>query len=313
VYQVARSPRRSTSSCSAAVSLFAVLIVALTEGCDAAPEPEPPPPVAVRNPHGIVSLSPEVSRILLELGVGGEVVAADAASGDLPGIGDPVDLGELEDASVARVAELAPDVAIGLADARTRAFALKLEALGIRVILLAPRNANEVDAAVLQIGDLVAREMRARVLAARTVREVSEIATRRDGRSRLRVAFVIRCDPPTVVGGAGLIHETLELAGAENVFHEPGLEERTITGSELAERAPEVVLDASGADPASPCFDETAWGARTETLPTRLATVPAMDLVARVRSLYEILYPGESVIRARRSRRSSADAPTGSS
>jgi hypothetical protein len=106
------------------------------------------------------------------------------------------------------------------------------------------------------------------------------------------VALVIRCDPLTVVGGAGLIHETLELAGAENVFHEPGLEARTITARELAERAPEVVLDASRAGPAPACFDAAAWGARVEWLPARLATLPALDLVARVRSLHEILYPG---------------------
>jgi len=277
------------SSCSAAAALVALLM----EGCDTAPQSEPSPPADVRNPHGIASLSPEVSRILLDLGVGDEIVAADAASRDLPGIGDPVDLGELEDVSVARVAELAPDVAIGLADARSQAFAGKLEALGFHVVLLAPRTANEIDAAVLRIGDLVARDMRARVVAARTAREVSEIATRRDGKSRLRVALVIRCDPPTVAGGAGLIHETLELAGAENVFHEPGLEERTITGSELAERAPEAVLDASGAAPASPCFEAAAWGARVESLPSRLATLPALDLVERVRSLHEILYPSQ--------------------
>ena len=47
-----------------------------------------------------------------------------------------------------------------------------------------------------------------------------------------------------------------------------------------------------GAGPASPCFDAAAWGARVESLPTRLATLPTIDLVARVRSLHEILYPG---------------------
>lgn len=278
------------SSRAAAAPLAAALLASLAGACDTAPPPEPPPSEE-RNPLGIVSLSPEVSRILLDLGVGDEIVAADAVSGDLPGLADPLDLGELDSASVARVQELAPDVVIGLADERSQAYAAKLEALGNHVVLLAPRSANEVDAAVLRIGDLVAREMRARAVAARTVREVSQIATRRDGRSRLRVALVIRCDPMTVTGGEGLIHETLELAGAENVFHEPGLEERKITGSELAARAPEVVLDASGAGPASACFDAASWGGRVEPLPSRLAALPTLDLVARVRRLHEILYP----------------------
>jgi ABC-type Fe3+-hydroxamate transport system substrate-binding protein len=277
-------------------SFAAWLVAALVAagGCDTASRPEPVPAVAERNPLGIVSLSPDVSRILLDLGVGGEIIAADTASRGLPGIAGAVDLGELDPASLARLQQLAPDLALGLADEPSGVYAAKLEALGIRVVLLAPRSANEVDAAVLRIGDLVGREARARVVAARTAREVSQIATRRDGRSRLRVALVIRCDPIAVAGGAGLVHETLELAGAENVFHEPGIEERRVTGSELAARAPEVILDASGSEPASPCLAAGAPGARVESLPARLASLPGLDLAARVRSLHEILYPGGS-------------------
>lgn len=287
MYQLPRRFQRSTSSYSATVGLVAAMMM----GCDAAPEPGARPLAAAPDPQRIVSLSPEVSRILLDLGVGAEIVAADSASGDLPGIPGHVDLGALEETSVGLVPELDPDVTIGLADPRSRAFAKNLEAQGIHVTLLEPRDANAIDAAVLRIGVLVKREMRARTVAARIAREVSQIATRRDGRSRLRVALVIACDPLTVVGGSGLVHETLELAGAENVFHERGLEQRTITGTELGERSPEVVLDASGGGPTSRCFDAAGWGARVDSVPIELAEPSGLDLVARVRGLYEILYP----------------------
>jgi ABC-type Fe3+-hydroxamate transport system substrate-binding protein len=257
-----------------------LLAALLTEGCDSGRSAQPPPSPEERRPLGIVSLAPEVSLVLQDLGVADEIVS------------DAADLGERDEAAASRVAALAPDLVIGLADERSRRFAEQLEALGIHAVLLAPRSANEVDAAVLRIGDLVARETRARVVAARIAREISEIATRRDGRSRRRVALLVRCEPLTVVGGAGLVHETLELAGAENVFHEPGIQERVITASELAQRAPEVVLDARGAGSA-PCAGAAASGARLEPLPARIAALPAIDLVARVRSLHEILYPGE--------------------
>jgi hypothetical protein len=106
------------------------------------------------------------------------------------------------------------------------------------------------------------------------------------------VALLVRCEPLTVVGGAGLVHETLELAGAENVFHEAGLQQRIITTSDLAQRAPELVLDASGSGSAPSCAGAAASGARVEPVPARLAALPALDLVARVRSLHQILYPG---------------------
>ncbi|MBW2292885.1 MAG: ABC transporter substrate-binding protein [Deltaproteobacteria bacterium] len=260
-------------------------------GCDAEPEPAASRLAPAPDPQRIVSLSPEVSQILLDLGVGARIIAVDSASGELSGFTDPVDLGSLEEASARLVSELQPDLTIGLADDRSRAFAKTLETLGTQVTLLDPRDANQADAAVLQIGLLVGREMRAQILMARRARDVSQIATRRDGRSRLQLAFVIGCDPLTVAGGAGLIHESLELAGAENVFHREGLAQRTITGTELSERSPEVVLDASGRGSAARCFDATAWGARVESVPTRFAALPALDLFSRVQGLHEILYP----------------------
>jgi ABC-type Fe3+-hydroxamate transport system substrate-binding protein len=256
------------------------VLSAVLMGCDGGGSPPPSP--EERRPLGIVSLAPEVGSLLQDLGVADEILA------------DAADLGELDQAAAARVAALAPDLVIGLADERSRGFADRLEALGIRAVLLAPLSANEVDAAVLRIGELVERETAARVLAARIAREISEIATRRDGRSRLRVALLVRCEPLTVVGGAGLVHETLELAGAENVFHEPGIQERVVTPSELAQRAPERVLDASGAGAAPACAGAASSRARVEQVPARLTALPAIDLVARVRSLHRILYPGSS-------------------
>jgi ABC-type Fe3+-hydroxamate transport system substrate-binding protein len=273
VYALAPRTVRSMRPGSAPVLLF----LALTLGCDGADGPgrfgQQPP----RERPRVAALSPEVSSVLRELGVAEARV--DFASGDLSAVGDS----ERGDA-------VAVDVAIGLAGEQTRALASRLEASGIRVVLLDPRSANEVDAALLRIGALVDEEMRARTLAARVAREVARIATRRDGRSRLRVALVLGCNPLTAVGGAGLVHETVELAGAENVFHEPGLDAREITAAQLAERAPEVVLDASGG-PASSCIDASGWDARVVRLPGELTRLPALDLTARVRGLHEILYP----------------------
>jgi vitamin B12 transport system substrate-binding protein len=248
----------------------------------------------VQEPQRIVSLSPDVSRILLDLGVAGQIVAADSASYEILDSSDFLDLGALEPTAAELVLQLDPDVTIGLADRRSRDFAKNLEALGIVVTLLTPRDANQADAAMLRIGVMVRREIRAQMLSAHNARDVAQISTRRDGRSRLHVAFVIGCDPLVVAGGAGLVHEILELSGADNVFHDEGFDRRTVSQVDLAERAPEVVLDATGRDAGSRCFDATPWRARVRSVPMELATLPSLDLLARVREVHAILYSRES-------------------
>ena len=273
----------------AAAPVLAWIAVSLL-GCDPGPGTTP---ARTEEPLRIVSLSPEVSELLLSLGVGPRIVAVDAASRQLSGIGDALPLADLEEADVARVAALDPDLTLLLAEPQARSVARRLEASGIHVTLLEPRDANGIDAAVQQIGRLVGRELQARSLAARLARDVARIAGRRDGRSRLRVAFVIRCSPLTVAAGSGLVHESLELAGVENVFHETGVIELGIAARDLRARSPDVVLHVAGAGPARGCFADDA-APLVRAVPVHLARPVGLDLLGRVEALHALLYPDEA-------------------
>lgn len=250
----------------------------------ATPEPAPEPAPL------LLSLAPDVSRLLVELGVGARVVGADSASLALPELADAVDLGPaaVDCAGLARA--LRAELAIGLGDAQGRALAEALEAQGVATTLLAPRSANEVIEAVHRLGALLRRETRARTVAARISREVSEIAMRRDGRERLVAAWLLERDPVVVVGGSGLLHELLELAGAENAFHGPQDERIPATPEELSLRAPDVLLDASGVAPGAE-DPLQASAQRLVAVPPELARLPALDLVQRVERLHTLLYP----------------------
>ena len=124
------------------------------------------------------------------------------------------------------------------------------------------------------------------MIAASLTREVSEIAILRDGRTRLSVAWVIGRDPLVVVGGSGLLHELLELAGAENAFHTPGEARLDVTTAELTARQPDVVLFA-------PAFSVAVPGAKSVSVDPGLARLPLLDVPTRVRALYAALYPGQ--------------------
>jgi ABC-type hemin transport system substrate-binding protein len=229
-----------------------------------------------------------VSRLLVELGLAGDVAGADRDSLRLPELALAADLGPGADDAARLARALRAERAIGLGDAHGRALAGALEAEGVPTALLAPRSANEVVQAVHRVGLLLDVPTRASAVAARMTAEVSQIAVRRDGRERLVAVWLLERDPPRAVGGGGLLHEILELAGAENAFHGPQEEQVDAGESALAGLAFDVLLDGSG-DTAA-VAPPGAAGARVVAVPRELARLPALDLAARVRALHALLY-----------------------
>jgi ABC-type Fe3+-hydroxamate transport system substrate-binding protein len=267
------------------------LLLALAAGCERAAPPPAAPEAAPLPPPRLWSLSPDVSALLVELGVAGSVLAADSDSLVLQGLADAADLGPGGDGALALVAALPPEHAVLLGDARGRALAEALAARGIPTTVLAPRSSNEVLDAVQRLGALVHRETRAAAVSARIARDVAQVAMRRDGRERLVAAWLLQREPPVGVGAVGLLHELLELAGAENAVHGASGERVALDAAAIS-RAPDVVLDSSQ-PPAPPGDPLLARGARHVRVPDELASLPALDLVSRVERLYALLYQGE--------------------
>lgn len=265
-------------------ALLSAVILALA--CD----PSAPGPAREPTPPRIVSLGAELGELLVEMGLGPAVVGVDSHSLAIPELAQALDIGDPAAPSVALAHRVRPELVLVLAAPSQPggSFARALEEEGIPALVLAPRDANEVIATIHRIGRLVGRELRAATVAARLTREVSEIATLRDGRPRLKAAWVLEGDPLVVVGASGLLHELLELAGAENAFHAPERERLTITSAELAASTPDVVLTPPRSDPVLP-------GARSIAIDPALAACPLLDVPARVRALHAVLYPSQAV------------------
>jgi ABC-type Fe3+-hydroxamate transport system substrate-binding protein len=233
-----------------------------------------------------VSLGIELGALLVEMGLGPAVVGADSPSLAVPELAHAIDLGDPSAPSVELARRARPELVLVLAAPSQpgAALARALEAEGIAAHVLTPREPDEVIATIHRVGRLVDREIRATTVAARLTREVSAIATRRDGRQRLLAAWVLESTPLVVVGASGALHEILELAGAENAFHTPARERLTVTRAELAASAPDLMLAPPGADPG-------LAGARIVVIDPALAALPLLDLRGRVQALHAALYP----------------------
>jgi len=141
------------------------------------------------------------------------------------------------------------------------------------------------------VGALFAVETRALNLVAEITRGISAIAVTRDGRTRLNVAWIL---PPTrntdsleAVGSTGLLHELLELAGAENAFHGTVAPRHRVSPSELADVAADLVLDSTGGT----ALMDLGLTAEIRRAPAAITRRPILHPLARVEALHELLYP----------------------
>jgi ABC-type hemin transport system substrate-binding protein len=241
-------------------------------------EPAPPRPA-------LISCAPEITQILLELGAARALVGADADSRRLPGLEAALDLGEACERAPAAAPGLRPDSLLVLGNEPGRALARSLEERGLAVRVLEPRSLDELVEVYQQLGVLAGDAASADRAVTALVRSISSIAVQRDGKRRLRVVWLLARDPLVAVGGEGMLHEMLELAGAENAVHGPAAERVVLGARQLTSSGADLALDSSGVS------GRPELQLASRSIPPELAALPALDPLERIGALHELLYP----------------------
>ena len=196
-----------------------------------------------------------------------------------------MDLGASDSADITQIASLKPDLVFALGGESPVAIALRES--GLRIQLFDPRSANDVIQSIQTLGTILDRRLAARSAVRDLTREISKIATERDGKKRLSVAWILQRDPLLVVGDRGLLHQLLELAGGEIALHRFEGERIEVSYAVLAASRPDLILDSTPEGRSEPM----AMGVRTEVPPASISELPTLDLLGRIRILHKILYP----------------------
>ncbi len=247
----------------------------------------------------IVSLSPSISRVLLAIGVGDEIVAVDRFSREIPGLEAVPSLGGLFSPDLERTVELRPSLVLAVSSAQQRGFFDQLRARGVRVEEIEVYTLEEVLDSFLQIGLYVGRRREAEALVSRVRAELEEVAASVRGSPRRTVALVLERDPLYVAGRGAFIHALIETAGGENVFADLAEPYPRVSLEVLAERAPELILDTfMDPDRAAEAEREIrqywgrfGWVRRVQPFPPGAAVLPAPNLAEGARLLRRRIHP----------------------
>lgn len=174
--------------------------------------------VLPRAPQRVVALAPSITEIIYFLNQSHRLVGVtrfsnyppEAAS--LPGVGSYVHL-DLE-----KIVSLKPDLCIAVKDGNPQEVIERLEALGIPVYAVDPRNFTAVQDTILEIGDLLDAGHAPRALVQTLQARIERVKMRvRKTDKRPRVFFQIGINPIVTVGSDTFIHELIEIAGGQNL------------------------------------------------------------------------------------------------
>jgi ABC-type Fe3+-hydroxamate transport system substrate-binding protein len=245
----------------------------------------------------VISLAPSITRIITALGAGDSLVAVDGYSLELVELAGIHSVGGLYAPDLERTIELQPTLVLVVETAQQRAYVAALRARGVRVESISPYTLEEHLASISAIGGWVGRDAQAREAVARIRRDLEAIAAGApaDPRNRRSIAMIVEREPLYVAGRGSFVHELIEVAGGRNAFGDLAAPFPQVSLEALAERAPEVVIDAtSGARSGDAAEARAFWrrfvaDARVELLPHSDVALPGVHLASSAASLKRLI------------------------
>jgi iron complex transport system substrate-binding protein len=221
-------------------------------------------PVGAQSATRIVSLVPALTEMLFAIGAGPQLVAVSSYDDFPPEARRLPRVGALVDPDVERILALRPDLVLTYGSQDT--FEAQLAGAGIRTFSYRHGGLESLFKTMAALGVATGRTAEAGRTAHEIRQQLDAVRARVRGRARPRVLLVFGREPQTLKqlyasGGAGFLHEMLEIAGGTNVFADVARESVQPSHETLLTRAPDVVLEIRATRPVAPADEARERGA----------------------------------------------------
>ena len=171
-------------------------------------------------PVRIVSLAPNITEILYDLGLEHRVVAVTDYCDYPPAVKGKPRVGGFTNPSLEAIVGARPDLVILTDDGNPKAIYNRLRDLGIPCHVFSARRLKELPRGIRELGVALGVEKEASALAGRIEKDMAALEKKaRQNRSRppKSALFIIQPEPIVVAGPGTLIHEAFGILGIRNV------------------------------------------------------------------------------------------------
>jgi len=195
----------------------------------------------------IVSLVPARTDLIVALGAADRIVARTQFD-EQPELADVPSVGNALTPSVEWLMAQRPDLVVAWPDQQQRTVVTRLRELGVAVYASGVESLADVDRSIADLGILLGLDIRADSLRAAIAAQLDSAAAIARANEPPAVVYLIGLDPAVAAGPGTYIDEILDIAGARNIFGDPGLPLwPTVSLEEVVRRQPEHLLLAVGA------------------------------------------------------------------
>jgi len=227
------------------------------------------PPAFAAPPARIVSLAPNITEILYDLGLGDRVAAVTDYCDYPPAVKAKPRVGGFTNPSLEAVVGARPDLVILTDDGNPRVIYNRLRDLGIPCYVFKPRRLKELPGGIREMGAVLGVEKDAASLAGKIERDMAALekkARQQRARPPKSALFIIQPEPVVVAGPGTLIHEAFGILGIRNVAADGKDKYPKFSLEEIIGRSPDYLLAGQG----------FMSGGGTERLKERLHMLPAV-------------------------------------
>lgn len=219
--------------------LVLALLALLLPACGGRPEA---PRTSAPTPIRIVSLAPNLTETVFDLGLGDRVIAVTENDHQPPEVERLPRIGDMQP-DFERLLALQPDMVLADANLNAPDVQERARALGLPLAVVRTRTLGDLERTLPELGAVLgAPEQADRVLARlqQGLADVERAAAALPHRPRVFVE--IWTEPLMTAGPDSLVHEMVERAGGVNVYRDLRETYPTISTEDLLKRDPEIVL-----------------------------------------------------------------------
>jgi iron complex transport system substrate-binding protein len=262
---------------------------------------------ATQQPQRIISLSPSATEVLWGVGAFARVVAVSDYDDFPPEVKNLPKIGGWSNTNLEQVATLKPDLVV-VTQSQSPMIKDKLDALGVRVLVVPSYTVNDALDGITQIGAAVGAEDAARKLRDETQSKLDTVRAATNALPRPRVLCVVDRVPGTLRGlytatrGSFLV-ELIETAGGESIAPEAKGGFGQISKEAIATLDPDIIIDMAQSSNDTKLAEDPkeVWGELREVKAVREGRVyslrdtsvlhPSQRIADTARKFAELLHP----------------------